>query len=300
MAERTKRRSQRGFRLFRLFQSEIVLAIVFSCLLILGLHQWFLPESTSAKHKVIVLILEAVAVVGSTSLIFLVRVWGARIAFLGISRLYRGIRRECRRPVVLYLSSSIDDLTKLSMSDGLVIPWPGLKRLVESCFGAARSGTYIGADSNLPSEFWVQYPDFQRIQSRRGSGSSDVRYLYTTMDAFEKDRANNLALFDMFMGFHGPEKAQLFLADPENARRLSEQLSLLSPDFGVFDGKFVLYCRPFDDDGGRAFRVFLKPLEDGEHAGRLETYLAALPKISHGVGLQNGRVTKVASGHSGV
>ncbi|MEJ0058433.1 MAG: hypothetical protein WDM79_02070 [Terricaulis sp.] len=247
----------------------------------------YLPDQSFINIVVIGIAQAAI----SLTVAFVILTWHATVLWREGKILYdhgvaigKGVggRRRVKRSILAFLHPRLDahlkDAQKL-FGEGLPITKNELADLITAAF-SSRSGTYIGTDKNVPSEFFRLYPLYLQRQTRGRDSRGDFRFLLATAADLQADYTANTANFREFVSAHETSGIKLLQVDPARAQRMHETVRLPAEEIGVYGNDYVVFfSHSTNDHFVISIRLLEQPLQRGSPdklREAVELYLADL------------------------
>ena len=155
------------------------------------------------------------------------------------------------------LKNHLDSRTSLTAAEGVDLDRSELSRLSRICFATFR-GSYIGADSNVPTSYYSLYPDYLESQVRGRQASGDARFLLVTAEQLVADHRLDSREFETFFRWHVDNQIRLLQVDPQEARSVAKTYGFSGTDVGSFNWQAALFVEPVG--AGPTYHASLKSL----------------------------------------
>jgi len=177
------------------------------------------------------------------------------VKFVQLRKVLDYIYKIEKSPLKEYVYGEIKSLYKSIIekitADGVEMTQENVNMLTKALFKSGE-GTYIGVESNLPSEYFKKYPKYldyhaNYIEERRRKGirdpdDSDKRILIARdLGEIYNDSILNTAPYADFINWHLDHDTQLLWTEKSTAERLREKYNLKTTDIGLWKESFAVF-----------------------------------------------------------
>lgn len=173
------------------------------------------------------------------------------LAFRGLiqSLLLIHEHKDVRHPIIRFLEKTVKDieitLAAAFSKDGVAVTLSNVDFVARQCFHFG-NGVYHGTDSNVPSEFKKQYPEYLRYHEHNTAKAQKpgFRVVIVTQQAMLHDYNSNKHDCITFLQWHASHTIFLLQIDPDRALELSKDAGISVTDIGIWDSNLAVLFGP--------------------------------------------------------